>query len=75
MSVLWKFCRAAADHEVWQRRLFLLLNTIFFGLLGFGLWLIVSRWTLATPDWAVVFTGFSAWGFGFLGGILYLYNH
>ena len=75
MSVLWRFCRTAVRRAAWQRRLFLLLNMVFFGLLGFMLWLIVSRWTLTTPDWAVVFTGFAAWGPGFMGGILYLYNH
>ena len=55
--------------------LFIFIMVVITGGLGGIAWLIAGRWFLADFWWLVCFIGYPAVFFGFLGGVIYLYNH
>lgn len=55
-----------------KRNIFLFINSVIFSIVGFMVWLVVSRFTLSTLDWAICFTGYSGFFIGFIGGFLFL---
>lgn len=72
MSSLWKWIDDRKLRKEGKVRLFLLLNSLFFSILGFFVWLIVSRYTLCTLDWALCFVGYSGFFIGYVGGYIFL---
>lgn len=68
MKNLWNYI----DNKNWKaenkyRALFFIMGTVF-AAIGFFTWLIVSRWVLDSPEWAVCFAGYPVvfslfWGF------------
>lgn len=72
MRRLWKWI---ADRNIsYEKKLkvFLLLNTILFGMLGFVVWAIVSKFTLDTWYFALCFFGYAAFFIGFIGGYIFI---
>lgn len=72
MSKLWKWVNEKEMTESWKVRSFLLLNFMKYGLWGFFVWLIVSRFMLRTIDWGICFVGYPGFFIGFLGGYFFL---
>lgn len=75
MKYLWNHVDQLNYTTTQKQKLFLFLNSLIFGLLGFLFWIPVQFFTLRTLDWLVCFVGYPVMFLGLLGGILYLYNH
>ena len=74
MSWVWSFSQRICKEQKKSQHIFLWLNTVFFGVIGFLVWLVLRNLNLNNWDWAVVFAGYPAFFIGILGGILYLYK-
>lgn len=72
MSILWKWINEKSLSKHTKHNLFILLNSLMCSVVGFLIWLFVSRFTLATWDWAICFAGYSGFFFGYIGGFIYL---
>lgn len=72
MEMVWSVLENKRISELNRKHLFLFLNSLLFGILGFGVWLVVSRFTLATIDWMLCFIGYPGFFFGFIGGFIFL---
>lgn len=72
MDKLWNWVDYKALSRDGKVRIFLCLNCLKYGFLGFVAWLLVSRIALGTVDWAICFVGYPGFFVGYLGGILYL---
>lgn len=74
MKFLWNYYRK----KEWSRNkkvmAFVLLNILCCGIIGFGVWTIISQIALKTITWLVVFVGYSVFFPGYLGGILTVYR-
>lgn len=56
--------------------LFLALNSIFYALIGYVVWLIIGSQLFSNSwVWRLCFIGYPAILLGFLGGLLYIYSH
>lgn len=72
MNMLWEWIDQRNLSEKAKTYVFLLLNIVIFGALGLVVWMIVSRFTLSTLDWAICFVGYPAFFIGYLGGFFFL---
>lgn len=72
MKKIWKFVSERKIAEERKYQLFLFLNSILFAVIGLGVWFIVSMFALCTLEWAICFTGYSGFFFGFVGGFFFL---
>lgn len=72
MSILWKWVDGKGFSVEGKRNIFLILNCLLFSILGFGVWLIISKFALSTWDWAFCFIGYPGFFVGIIGGFLYL---
>ncbi len=72
MDFLWKILDARALKKEQRGRLFLEMNTMLFGILGFLMWIMVRNFVFHTIDWAFCFVGYSGFLIGFVGGYMYL---
>lgn len=72
MSKLWEWVDKKNLSEKAKTRVFLFLNIVLCGVLGFLVWMVISRFGLSTLDWAVCFIGYSGFFVGYLGGFFFL---
>ena len=73
MKLLWNAVNRLPVSKSLKHTLFLLLNTLLFGLLGFLVWLIVRTDALDTLTNMTLFIGYPAMFLGFYGGIITLF--
>ena len=73
MKLLWNAVNRLPVSKSLKHTLFLLLNTLLFGLLGFLVWLIVRTNALDTLTHMILFIGYPAMFLGFYGGIITLF--
>ena len=66
------------EKRAWNREkkqyVFILVNMLFFALIGLTCWLIAGQFLLKGLSWLICFIGYPAVFAGFFGGILYLYR-
>ncbi len=77
MTLLWNRVDRTLDERYsfgFKTRVFLLLNSIVFGLLGAVAWAIISHFAFDSITGAICIIGYSGIGIGFFGGIIYLYK-
>lgn len=72
MSRLWEWVDKKNLSEKAKTGVFLFLNMVLYGVLGFLVWMVISRFTLSTLDWAVCFVGYPGFFIGYLGGFFFL---
>ena len=72
MGILWEWLDKKNMNEERKMHLFLFLNTIIFSIIGFLVWLAVSKFALNSLTWALCFIGYSGFFIGYLGGFIYL---
>ncbi|MGN0160084.1 MAG: hypothetical protein ACI4AQ_01715 [Lachnospiraceae bacterium] len=72
MSRLWEWVDKKNLSEQAKTGVFLFLNMVLYGVLGFLVWMVISRFTLSTLDWAVCFVGYPGFFIGYLGGFFFL---
>lgn len=72
MSRLWNWVDNRSFSKEKKKMIFLALNSIIYGVLGFVVWLIVSKFALNTLGWALCFIGYSGFFIGYIGGFIYL---
>lgn len=72
MSKLWEWMDKKDLTKEGKIRGFLALNCMIFSILGFFVWLTVSRFALSTIEWAICFVGYPGFFIGYLGGFLFL---
>lgn len=72
MELLWSVLEKSKASDSDRKHLFLFFNSICFGILGFIIWLIVSRFTMETVGWMICFIGYPGYFIGFIGGFIYL---
>lgn len=72
MSILWKWVDKKEISNNAKSRLFLILNSLMCSVIGFLIWIIVSRFALNTWDWAICFIGYSGFFIGYIGGFIFL---
>ena len=53
---------------------FILVNVLFFALIGLDCWIVAGQFLLEGISWLICFIGYPAVFGGFFGGILYLYK-
>lgn len=54
-----------------KRQIFLILNTLLFGVIGFFVWYVIHFFFLNRIDWLICFIGYPAVCLGYMGGLLY----
>ncbi len=54
-----------------NRFVFLLVNTVCFGFIGFCIWYILHFFCLDRLDWLICFIGYPAMVLGYFGGLFY----
>lgn len=75
MNKLWNAINGLNIKRVSKNKLYL-MTTIFTNIIiGGAAWLILGRLILPGTGWLFCFMGYPAVFIGFLGGILFLYNH
>lgn len=72
MNKLWEWINKTEFTREGKIRSFLFLNSMICSILGFFVWLVVSRFTLNTIDWAICFVGYAGFFIGYLGGFFFL---
>lgn len=72
MSRLWKWVDDKKISRDAKTGLFLLANCIVCSVIGFTIWLIVSRFAFNTWDWALCFAGYPGFLIGYVGGLIFL---
>lgn len=75
MTRLWIAINGLNVMRQTKRKLYLSTLTLINMLIGGTVWLLLGRFLLSTIDWLLCFMGYPAIFAGFIGGILYLYNH
>ena len=75
MTRLWIVINGLNVMKQTKRKLYLSTLTLINMLIGGTVWLLLGRFLLSTIDWLLCFMGYPAIFAGFIGGILYLYNH
>ena len=71
MGILWEWLEKKKMDEESKMQFFLFLNTINFGIIGFLVWLVVSRFALHSLTWALCFIGYSGFFIGYIGGFIF----
>ncbi len=75
-KALWKAISKINTSPKRRRLLFLSMLTAFYALLGLACWLLFGQRMFAgRTDWLICFIGYPAIIFGFLFGMLYLFNN
>ena len=74
MNIIWKTVSATSYLDQTKQRLFLLLNTLLFSLIGLIVWLTVGRLFAPGWHWLICFIGYPGYFIGYIGGIFYLYK-
>ena len=72
MKMIWNWIDKRDFTNEGKIRTFLFLNCVIFGLLGFIVWLFMKPYLFNSIEGALCFTGYSVFGFGFLGGFIFL---
>ena len=72
MGILWEWLEKKKMDEESKMQLFLFFNTINFGIIGFLVWLVVSRFALHSLTWVLCFIGYSGFFIGYIGGFIFL---
>lgn len=72
MEKLWNWVDSKQISEDSKNRLFLLLNCLKYGFLGYVVWVVISFVAFNNVIWAICFTGYSGLFIGYFGGILFL---
>lgn len=75
MKTLWNIVNAFKAKSTIKMKLFLCFLVIANIVMGAGVWFLIGRIFLPGIDWLICFMGYPAVFVGFLGGVLYLYNH
>lgn len=75
MKTLWNMINKLQFTTNSKNYLFLLLNTVIFGILGAFLWIPEHFFTSSSSFSLFYFIGYPAFFIGVIGGILFLYNH
>lgn len=74
MNALWTY----VDSKDWsgnkKSAVVLSILGIIFALTGFIVWLVISPWTLSTPDWMICFIGYPVY-FSWIIAFLYSCRH
>lgn len=71
MKLYEKWCDGLYELVQKNRKVFLAINTLLFGLIGFLLWYGLHFFFLDRLDWMICFIGYSATCLGYLGGLIY----
>ncbi|MBQ4253836.1 MAG: hypothetical protein II712_03315 [Erysipelotrichaceae bacterium] len=75
-KALWNAVNKLSISPKKRRLVFLLILSAFYALGGLGLWLLIGQRMFAgRTDWLICFIGYPAIIFGFLFGMLYLFNN
>ena len=74
MNILWNWINGKEQSYEWKTRLFLTLNCIVFGILGFVLWMILRNFAFDSIECAICFVGYPGFCVGYLGGFVFLYR-
>ncbi len=73
--ILWKCIRGTSLKRKQKHRLFLALNVVCYGILGYILWLLLGeRIFVNRAEWLTSFIGYPAVLGGFLSGIMFLFK-
>lgn len=75
MRKLWTIINELKIKKLMKNKLYLGLMILANIIIGGLIWLVIGRYILPGLDWLLCFMGYPAIFIGFLGGILYLYNH
>ncbi len=75
MKYIWTYIHNKNWTDTNKGRLFLLITTLLFSILGYGVWFAIHFFALDKIPWALVFTGYPGFFIGFVGGIIYLDRH
>ena len=66
------------EKRAWNREkkqyVFILVNMLFFALIGLVCWIIAGQFLTKDISWLICFIGYPAVFIGFFGGVLYLYR-
>ena len=68
MSRLWEDC----NHNI---NLFLFIHTLLGAVYGICAWSVISLFALKSVTWMLCFGGYGAFFVGFVGGILFVWEH
>ena len=71
MKYYWEWCDKLYKLLKENRTLFLMVNTICFGVLGYMIWFGLHFFCLNRLDWLICFVGYSAMVAGYAGGLFY----
>lgn len=72
MNRMWERITRKNYSEDKRIKIFLFYNCIKFCLIGFIVWLLVSRRYLNTLEWAICFIGYPGMFLGYFGGLTFL---
>lgn len=75
MRKLWNIVNEYKLNSFVKNKIFITLLIAINIVLGAAIWLLAGRFYLPGIDWLICFMGYPAFVVGFMGGILYLYNH
>lgn len=75
MKKVWFFVNGFKLKKEIKSRLFVLIMIILSMLAGGGIWGLAARFWLPEITWLICFMGYPGIFVGFLGSVIYLYNH
>lgn len=75
MHWLWNKVEKMVVGKLFKPKLFLLLNTLFFALVGLLLWAAAWQFFQVGWSWGICLVGYPAFFGGYIGGLFYLLNH
>ena len=74
MEKLWKIVNTSKRSIEVNISIFLVLNTVIYGFVGFEIWLVVQNFALDSVWWTLCFVGYTGFMMGYLRGVLFLYK-
>lgn len=75
MKTLWNVVNELNIENTMKNKIYLGLLILMNIVIGGALWWLLGRIFLPGIDWLLCFMGYPAIFVGFIGGVLYLYNH
>lgn len=75
MIFIWNYLKKKNLYKSTKTHLFITLSMILYSSLGFICWLLIRHFFFNTKTWAICFIGYPGLVIGYIGGVLYLYNH
>lgn len=72
MSRLWRLIDNKKYSEERKIRIFLFINCLKYGVLGFLIWLVVKMFALNTWEWALCFICYPGFLIGYIGSFIFL---